>query len=511
MPVRIGPFRSLRRMPLDPRTPVIVGVGQHLHRARGIDDALEPAALMEEATRHAAADAGLDTVPALDSIRVVGLLSWRYGDPAWALAERLEQQPGELAVTTMGGNSPQTLVNTTAAEILAGAVDVVLLSGAEAWRTRMRIRKAGIEPHWPKAPDDHPAPRILGSELEMNMQAELDRQIYMPVQLYPLFETAIRAASGASPDDHLVEVSEMWARFSEVAAHNPHAWIRTPRTAEEIRTPGPQNRMIGLPYPKLMNSNNDVDMGAAVLMCSVAAAERLGVPRDRWVFPHSGTDCHEHKYVSNRDSFARTPAIELGGKRVLELAGIGIDDIALIDLYSCFPSAVQLGAKSLGLDPYDASRPLTRTGGLAFAGGPWNNYVMHAIATLVGELRERPGERGLIWANGGYATKHSFGVYSTDPPAAPFRRESPQDEIDQLPRRELADPSEAAGRATIEAYTVMHARDGAPERAIVSSVLPDGRRAWGTSDDADVAAALCTGEWVGTTVAFTRDGSVRLD
>ena len=497
-------------MPLDPRTPVVVGVGQHLHRARGVEDALEPAALMEEAARHAASDAGLGAVPELDSIRVVGLLSWRYGDPAWALAARLGQQPAELAVTTMGGNSPQTLVNTTASEILAGDVDVVLLAGAEAWRTRMRARKAGVEPQWPKAPEGQ-TPRVLGSELEMNMQPELDRQIYMPVQLYPLFETAIRAASGASPDDHLVRISEMWARFSEVAAHNPHAWIRSPRTAEEIRTPGSGNRMIGLPYPKLMNSNNDVDMGAAVLMCSVAAAERLRVPRDRWVFPHSGTDCHEHKYVSNRDSFARTPAIELGGKRVLELAGIGIDDISLIDLYSCFPSAVQLGARSLGLDPYDPSRPLTRTGGLAFAGGPWNNYVMHAIATLVGELRDRPGERGLIWANGGYATKHSFGVYSTEPPSTPFRKDSPQDEIDELPRRELADPAEASGRATIEAYTVMHARDGEPERAIASSVLADGRRAWGTSDDVDVATAMSTGEWVGTTVALTRDGSLRLD
>ena len=143
------------------------------------------------------------------------------------------------------------------------------------------------------------------------------------------------------------------------------------------------------------------------------------MPRDRWVFVHAGTDCHEHPFVSNRWSFADTPAVELGGRRALELADCTIDDVALIDLYSCFPSAVQLGAKSLGLS---LDRQLTRTGGLSFAGGPWNNYVMHAIATMVGDLRAAPGELGLVWANGGYATKHSFGIYSTGPPSSGFRQ-----------------------------------------------------------------------------------------
>ena len=252
-----------------------------------------------------------------------------------------------------------------------------------------------------------------------------------------------------------------------------------------------------------MNSNNDVDMGAAVIICSVEAARRLGVAEDRWVFPHSGTDCHEHPFVSNRDTFARTPAIELGGKRALELAGLDIDDIAVVDLYSCFPSAVQLGAQSLGLS---TDRQLTRTGGLPFAGGPWNNYVMHAIATVVGDLREQPGEHGLVWANGGYATKHAFGVYGTEPPAEGFRHAYPQDEIDALPSRELAAAEDAAGTATIEAYTVMHSREGLPEQAIATCLLADGRRAWGLSSDGDVMGALLDGEWVGTDVALDEGG-----
>jgi len=348
-------------------------------------------------------------------------------------------------------------------------------------------------------------PRTIGDDLVLNHPAELERGVMMPVQIYPMFESAIRARAGRPTDEHLRRISELWSRFSAVAATNPQAWSQQARTAEEIRTPSPTNRMVGLPYTKYMNSNNYVDMAAALIMCSAEKAEALGVPRERWVFIHAGTDCHEHPFVSNRWSFADTPAIEAGGRRALELAECGIDDISLVDLYSCFPSAVELGAQSLGLA---LDRQLTRTGGLSFAGGPWNNYVMHAIATMVGDLRERPGERGLVWANGGYVTKHSFGIYSTEPPAHGFRSAHPQDEIDSLPSRDLATTADAAGDATVEAYTVMHSRDGEPETAIAACLLADGRRAWGTTTDAGLSAEMCDGEWVGTRVTLTDTGAL---
>jgi acetyl-CoA C-acetyltransferase len=495
--------RPLARTPVDPRTPVIVGVGQYVHRADSIDDALEPAALMEVAIRSACHDAGLAGPPAADALRVVSQLSWRYGNTPRFVADRLGLTPRRLDQTTMGGNSPQSLVNTTALDIQAGAIDIAILTGGEATRTRKRARAAGVELDWPKGPADD-EPNIVGSDLSMNLEAETSRGIYMPVQIYPMFETAIRAASGRSVEEHRDHLGRLWSGLSEVAAGNPYAWIRDAKTPAEITTVTETNRMIGLPYPKLMNSNNDVDMSAALIMCSVDAARRLGVAEDRWVFPHAGTDCHEHNYVSHRDSFTATPAVEIGGRRALELAGIDIDDVALVDLYSCFPAAVQLGAAALGLD---LSRQWSRTGGLTFAGGPWNNYVMHAIATVVTELREQTREFGLVWANGGYATKHSFGVYSTVPTSG-FRHDEPQAEIDALPRRDLALPADAAGPARIEAYTVMHSRDGAPEQAIVSCLLADGRRAWGTSDDGAVAAAMTHGEWVGATVTLTEDGSL---
>jgi acetyl-CoA C-acetyltransferase len=489
---------------LDPRTPVLVGAGQITHRADGLDDALEPVALMAEAVERAAADAKLAGVPAADSVRVVSLLSWRYRNPAHFLAERIGQQPRETAVTSGGGNSPQLLVNVTADEIQRGQLDLAVLAGGEAWRTRMRARRTDAVLTWPKLPEGAMPDRTIGHELLMSSPDELARGIVLPVQVYPMFETAIRAARGADVEEHLIGVSELWAGFSAVAAGNPFAWSQEARTAEEIRMPGPSNRMIGLPYPKLMNSNNDVDQAAALIMCSVERARSLDIPEDRWVFPFAGADCHEHPFVSNRWSLAETPAIKAGGRTVLELAGVGIDDLEVVDLYSCFPSAVQLGAASLGLG---LDRQLTRTGGLSFAGGPWNSYVLHAIATVMADLRERPGARGLVWANGGYVTKHSFGVYGTEPPAAGFRHGSPQDEVDAGPTRGFAPPEAAAGPAMVEAYTVMHDRDGRPETGIAACLLGDGRRAWGTTGEVD-ASAMCDGEWVGRSVTLDASGTL---
>jgi len=493
---------------LDPRTPVLVGAGQVTHRGQ---DGLEPAALMAEAVVRATGDAGLTAIPTPDSLRVVSLLSWRYRDPAHFVAARLGITPRETALTTPGGNSPQMLVNVTAGEIQRGDLDLAILTGGEAWRTRGRARRAGAVLPWPQLPEGAEPRRTIGAELVMSSPEEQARGIVLPVQLYPMFETALRAAAqdgaGEEVDEHQQRVSELWARFSEVAATNPYAWTRQARTAEEIRTPSPDNRMIGLPYPKYMNSNNDVDQAAALIMCSVDKARSLGVVEDRWVFPHAGADCHEHPYVSNRWTLSETPAIRAGGQATLELAGVGIDDVEVVDLYSCFPSAVQLGAASLGLG---LDRQLTRTGGLSFAGGPWNSYVLHAIATVMADLRSRPGALGLVWANGGFATKHSFGVYGTRPPPAGFRRASPQDHIDAGPRREVAPPEVAAGPATVEAYTVMHDRAGQPETGLAACLLADGRRAWGTTTDRDTVEVLCDGEWVGRPVTLDAAGLLHL-
>ena len=490
---------------LDPRTPVIVGVGQlDVPADEASPDTTEPVDLMAEALRRAADDSGCDGLPAaLDSIQVVAMLSWRYADPGRLVADRLGITPADTAVSTMGGNSPQSLVNRAATDIASGRLDAVAITGCEAWRTRQSSRRHGVDLPWTPAGDDEVAARVSGSELEMSHPAEVARGIAMPVQVYPIFETALRAASGRTPSAHLTHIAELWAGFSRVAATNPHAAVPRAFSAEEIATASDDNRWIGYPYTKWLVSNDRVDQAAAVVVCSVETAESLGVPRERWVFPWAGTDTAEPT-VSLRWDLHRSPAMRVGGARCLELAGLDVDDVAHLDIYSCFPSAVQIAADEIGIG---LDRQLTVTGGLTFAGGPWNDYVTHSIATMVGVLREDPGTAGLVTANGGLISKHAFGVYSTDPPAGGFRHDRPQALVDTAPHRDVA--ADHAGAATIEAYTVMHSRDNEPEQALVAALTDEGQRTWATSTDPDLMALLVAEEGCGRP-AEVRDGVLQL-
>lgn len=488
---------------MDPRTPVVVGAGQVNER----DDAaeVEPVDLMAAAAREAADPRVLQAV---DAIRVVNLLSWRYRDPGLLLGQRIGADRPATAYTGVGGNTPQSLVNQACLDIQRGRADVVLLAGGETWRTRMRLRAKGIRPDWTRQDDSVPVPEGGGEDVPMAGPAEDRIGLDRPSFVYPLFEQALRIANGETPDEHRRRIGELWAQFSAVAADNPHAWSREALSAEHIWQPGPDNRMISWPYPKLMNSNNMVNQAAVVIVCSAEKATYLQIPRDQWVFPYAGTDSHDTYAVAERDELHRSPAIRIGGRRVLELAGIGVDDLDYVDIYSCFPSAVQVAAAELGLPVGDAQRPLTVTGGLTFAGGPWNNYVMHSIATMTELLRADPGRRGLITANGGYLTKHSFGVYSATPPPAQFQWEDVQPAVDREPTRTAA--VEWDGVGTVESWTTPFDREGRPEKAFLAVRTPEDARTLAVIDDPEAAATTVSHDIAGAGVQVHPDGRATL-
>ncbi|MBL3668105.1 acetyl-CoA acetyltransferase [Streptomyces sp. M2CJ-2] len=492
-------------MNLDPRTPVLVGTGQLNQR----DDALEPVDLLAAAAREAERDSGgTSLLKSLDAVRLVRMLSWRYRDPGALLAERVGASPRDTAYTADGGNNPQALLSGAASDIAAGRADVVLIGGAETWRTRMRLRARGERPAWTVQDETVPAAPLLGGSGPLLGQGEKRIGLEPPSWVYPLFEQAHRIDAGRTVEEQLRVGARLWADFSRVAADNPHAWIRRAHTAEEILTPSPDNRWIAWPYPKLMNSNNMVEQGAALLLCSVETARRHGVPSDRWIFPQSGAEANDTLELGARGELHRSPAIRISGRRALELAGTDAGSVDLVDVYSCFPSAVQIAARELGLALDDASRPLTVTGGLTFAGGPWNNYVSHSIATMAARLRDAPGAVGLVTANGGYLTKHAMGVYGTRPPQAGFRAQNVQAEVDREPRTRALVQWEGTG--ALEAWTVLHDREGRPERAFLSVRTPQGGRTLAVCQEADDLAEMTGRELAGVPVRVALDGTARL-
>ena len=147
----------------------------------------------------------------------------------------------------------------------------------------------------------------LGTARRGTTDAEEASGIDVPIHVFPLFENALRAASGRSLREHDERMGRLWARFSQVASKHPNAWITEPCTPEDILTVSEANRMVSFPYPKLLTGNMQVDQGAALIVCSAAAAEAAAVPHDRWVFPLAGADANDHWFLSHRADFHSSP------------------------------------------------------------------------------------------------------------------------------------------------------------------------------------------------------------
>ena len=467
---------------VDPRTPVIVGVGQINDREYGC----EPIDLMTRCVEAALDDTGVGAAvrPSIGHVRVVWGV-WPYVDPGRLVASRIGAPTARTTMTTSGGNQLYDLVIDTATRIRSGEIDTAVVCGAESLRTRRSDRARGTTTEYLAEREGAAPDELLGTERDMFAEVETEIGVDVVARFYAMAETALRHRLGEDLDEHRMRIAALWSRASHVAADNPDAWSRTPLDAETIATESESNRPVASPYPKLMTSNLNVDQGGAIVMCSAGTAEAAGVPADRWIFPWSGVGVADEWHATNRWAFDESPGMRVSGTRTLELAGISHDDCALIDLYSCFPVAVQLAQRELDIDP---AREFTITGGLTFAAGPLNCYCILPLTRAVRLLRDTPTDRALLTGNGGVFTKHSALVLSGEPSAGGFRTVDAQAEVDALPSRRS--PTAPVADATLETYTVTFDRDMQPERAILACLDEAGSRHWAQSADADTMAEL---------------------
>ncbi len=477
---------------IDPRTPILVGGGQLTQRTARegrLAEGLDPIGMLAQPSRLALEDAAAPgLVDAIDTVAVVRFTADSPGDqgrltkrlfrnPPLALARRLGLSARRMLYTATGGNTPQWLVNRTAEEIARGQCDVALLAGAEYLASFLGAMKAGVDLGWQKLADADPGsdPEEIGDMRAGSNAYEGAYGLRFPVNTYALFENALRGQKRHTPQEHLRWLGDFFSPFSRIASENPHAWFATFRSPEEIATPSERNRFVGFPYTKYLNAVIEVDMSAAVIMTSVGKAHELGIPREKWVFLHGCGDANDIWNVSERINYYSSPAIRMMGQKALAMAQKTIADMAFVDLYSCFPSAVQIGCAELGIAE-DDPRGLTVTGGLPYFGGPGNDYVMHSIVTMMEKCRAAPGRFGLVTGNGWYVTKHSIGIYSTAPVAGHWQREDPsfyQKQIDAMAHPRVEEHPH--GPAKIETYTVVTDRKRA-RFGIVIGRLEDGRR-----------------------------------
>jgi acetyl-CoA C-acetyltransferase len=512
---------------VDPRTPILIGGAQYTQRTARegkVSEGLSPIDLLTNVSLQAIQDTGASgLLRAIDTVAVVrftadspgdqGRLPKRlYRNPPASLAARLGIAPRRNLYTATGGNTPQWLVNLTAEEIARGECEVVLLAGAEYIASMLGAMKQGVDLGWGKEAnaDCSSDPEDIGDTRSGTNAYERAHGLAFPVNTYPLFENAIRGQRGRAPAEHLAALGRFFSPFSKVASENPYAWFPTYRSAEEISTPSDKNRFVGFPYTKYLNAVIEVDMAAAVVMTSVAKAREFGIPETRWVYLHGCADASDIWFVSERVNYHSSPAIRTIGRKAFAMADKKASDLAFIDLYSCFPSAVELGCQELGIAE-DDPRGLTVTGGLPYFGGPGNNYVMHSIVTMTEKLRRSPGKFGLCTGNGWYVTKHSAGVYSTSPRPGRWERENPrtyQAEIDSMPHPEVVE--KPAGAAKVETYTAVTDRRGKRFGIVVGRLADERRFLAHTPDDNATLDRMTREEILGRAGEVSSDGPTNL-
>lgn len=474
-------------------TPVLIGIGEHLDRPASPDQALEPLAAMAEALRGADADAGGGWLQRIESLSLIGFITWRYDNPVGQLCQRLAISPASQVNASMGGETPIRLIHEAAVRIARGEQTVAAIVGGEAMNARARARKAGVPLPWTPMVPREQATQFPSSRFALSPVAE---QLGMtdPAAIYPLYEMATQQAWGQTPAQAQAESAALWARYAAVAAENPTAWIRSAPDAEAIAEVSDDNRLINWPYPKFMVANPQVNQAAAVIVTSLAAARAAGVPDEHCVHLWGGAEAREPEDYLLRDRYDASTAQAAVLQRAVDLVGGDAHRFDRLELYSCFPVVPKMALRVLGLTAQE--RAPTVTGGLTFFGGPLNNYMTHAVCAMVRVLRVHPDEVGLLYGQGGFVNKHHALVVSRRAPPTPLALDSSVQATADAARTPVP-PLLAtySGPATVETYTVRYARDGQPLHGVVVARTPEGGRVMAkvpVDDAATLALLLAT-------------------
>jgi acetyl-CoA C-acetyltransferase len=476
------------------RTAVLVGVGT---AARPLGDESEPVSaidLMEEAASVALDDAACSEPAVVRELRRhVGIVAvpegdWPHTDPARQVASRIGASSARSVRADVG--VPQiTPLRVAAQRIAEGVVDAVLVVGGEARASRSRRVAGGVAEAdgAPGTPDERWSP-----EGEIMAGPEIEAGLWDPVAQYACIDNALRYAQGCTVDQQLDDNARLWEAFNRVAEHNPLAAFPEQRTRGWLRDPGPGNRLLAFPYAKWHSTQWTVDQAGALLVCSAGTARRCGIAPDRWVFPHVLLESSDCVSLTRRDLLHRWPAMRVLGSAAGHHLGRRLEDVDHLEVYSCFPAAVKVQQLELGLP---VERVPTITGGMTFAGGPFNNFTYQATAAMAQRLRAEPGSVGLVTTVSGLLTKPGLGIWSTTPPpTGALTADLGAEAAAATARREVTGTHHGAG--VIATCTLVPGRDGAPTVFVVAD-LPNGGRWIGTSADPQLEADSVRSELIG--------------
>ncbi len=388
--------------------PVLVGIGS-LQQKGSFAELDEALILMEKVTLDAIEDTQAPAIKNyIDEIQIPKGY-WAYRDPGKWIAEKHGFSKAKTSVTKIGVLQ-QNLINSACKKIINGEIRASLIVGGEARFKKIQALKEGLDfeemqltvnpDHYVKAKDDLYVPE------------EIEALGMMAVGYYAVMESALRYKNKRTIKEHETYLGDMYARFSQIAAKNPHAWNQKVFTSDEIQHPSIKNQRIAYPYNKLHNSSWNVNQASALIITSEEVANKLNIPNSQRVYPLISSETNHMIGVIQRPDITDPAGLQLAANFLLEKAVENNITPSLYELYSCFPLAVQLFSESLQV-PENIEK--TITGGMPFAGGPLNNYMLHATAQMLIKIREQTTEVGLITGVSGMMTKQALAIWAKDP------------------------------------------------------------------------------------------------
>ena len=477
---------------VDQIKPCIIGVAQKTWRpTKGY--APHPLVQAAEIAKIAAADCTNESVLSfINELDLVLPLSWKYDDPCSQLAAALSLPDGERKLSGLSGTSPQRFINDAAESIIQGRKRAILVCGAEAFATRKLAKKQQLELGWP-APTRRNAPAFE----DPLIPTEITHEVFQAYATFAMLDSARRAHLGIGLEEYRKNEAEMMAKLSTVAAENTAAWFARAYGSDDLFNLDTSNRMIAYPFSRNTMAFMDVDMASAVIVASEDLADELGVPKEKRVYLHGWDYQKEPPYIAQRKDLWRCPSMENAGHNAMAMAGVTINDIQHLDLYSCFPSALNFCKDALEISDTDG-RSLTVTGGLPYFGGPGNNYTAHSITAMVQKLRQNDGQFGLTSGIGMHMTNHVFTIFSTNKPDRLVIPKASSGEQQVCVIEERVD-----GPAIIMAYTVLHEKSGNCALAICE--LANGHRCYAKCFNEAVLKSMEETEWVGKSVLLSNN------
>ncbi len=477
---------------------VVIGVSaiQQKGNFENLDEAL---LLMDHALKAALSDSGNRLVKDyIDEIRIPKGY-WRYRDPGKWIAKNNNFKSIPITYVTKIGVLQQNLINEACLKIENGEINASIILGGEARHKQIRSiidKKEYSETKLDENPDFY-----IKAKEDLYGDEELAELGAMAVGYYAAMETAIRKNDGETIDDHQNNIASMYEEFSKIASNNKDGWIDNPYSKEEILDNNKKNKMLAYPYNKLHCSSWNVNQSAALIICSEEIANKLEIDQNKRVYPITSSENNHMIAIQQRPKLFDSLGMKYAANsicKVIERLNITLD---AYDLYSCFPAAIKMFSKSLGLDN-EISK--TITGSMAYAGGPLNSFVLHSTVKMIQKIRTSELSYGLVTGVSGMMTKQSFCVWGKEyQEQFIFNDVTEQAKLNEIPI-ELSSITEGEGE--IIGYTIIEEGESALKAVLYINDEKKDRKVV-SSHNKIFINLLMEEEWVGKRVKF-KDGQV---